>query len=85
MTVARPRIGTGAWMFVVGGLLMLLGGFATVGGDPGFGGPCIGLASALISVAFITRLFGMIERRLIDVERALKGPEAPQPEPEVGF
>jgi hypothetical protein len=29
------------------------------------------LASALISVGFITRLFGMLERRLIDLERAL--------------
>lgn len=81
MTMKMPRIGTGTWAFVIGGLLIALGAFASAGGGVSFGLGAVLFGASFVGLGFWTRLFHLLERRLIDVETAIRG-EAAAPEPE---
>lgn len=76
-SVTAPRIGTGMGYFVVGTFLFAFGLFAGMAAASGsqdaipFATLCISIAIGLIVVGFWVRLFGLVERRLIDIETAL--------------
>ena len=81
MAVAAARIGTGVGFFVAGAVFLGIGAFAGLGGQAAFATMCAILGGSLIAVGFWVRLFGMVERRLIDIERRL-GPGPVEVEPE---
>jgi hypothetical protein len=78
-TIAAARIGSATGYFSVGAALLAFGLFAAIaaaaaGGGSGAAGAaalCFTFASLLIAIGFWVRLFGLIERRLIDVQRAI--------------
>ena len=76
--IAKPRIGSGAAYFVAAGGLAALGMAAWLlgagdGGDArGLIVPALGLALVGAVVGFVVRLFGLLERRLIEIQAALQ-------------
>lgn len=80
-----PRIGTGTGYFVSGGISIALavvigvGSSGTVDSEGGavFATVLLVLGGGLIAVGFWVKLFGLVERRLIDIERRLPGGEDP--------
>lgn len=73
-SVHAPRIGSGVGYFIFGTIAFLIGGLAS------FGGGLSGLGAAnffttlgvgLVAVGFWIRLFGLLELRLIDVQKTL--------------
>lgn len=79
MAVAPPRIGRGTWFFVLGGALIALGVFASAGGASNFGVGAALLGAGFAGVGFWSRLFHLIELRLIDLQRAASGEAASEP------
>lgn len=73
MTVAPPRIGRGTWLFVLGGALIAIGVFASAGGASNFGLGSALFGAGLVGVGFWSRLFYLVELRLIDLQRAALG------------
>lgn len=79
MKVAPPRIGRGTWLFVLGGALIALGVFASAGGASDFGLGAALFGAGFVGVGFWTRLFYLIELRLIDLQRAASGETTAEP------
>jgi len=79
MAVVPPRIGRGTWLFVLGGALIALGVFASAGGASNFGLGAALFGAGFIGVGFWSRLFHLIELRLIDLQRAASGDTAKEP------
>jgi hypothetical protein len=78
--VADARIGSGfGWFYAAAGAFLFALLFSTFGGMLGSalaaagGRLCIVLTVLFIAVGFWTRLFGLLERRLIDIQYALTG------------
>jgi hypothetical protein len=85
--IEPPRIGTGKGYFIAGAILILLGLFISMAGstlDPGpsaLGGFIAIVGASCIAVGFWVKLFGALERRLIDIQRTVTSPsEAPAPQ-----
>lgn len=77
LAVAPPRIGDGRVSLIVGTLVLLSGLFAleaAAGGSDtaAFGQVALALSFFLLAMGLAKRLFHMIERRLIDVEKLLQ-------------
>lgn len=87
MAVAPSRIGKGTWFTALGVVCILLGVFAAMasaGGSSEAGGFAIvfcTLGGALIALGFWVKLFGLIERRLMDIEARLAPAEADKSTP----
>lgn len=78
MNVEKPKIGSGLVYFGVAGSLIVLG-LVTVlldfgdGRDPRvFASAVFGLAVAAAAVGFFVRLFGLVERQLIEIQAAMQ-------------
>ncbi len=73
--IAPPRIGGGRAYFVLGAIFIALGLFGLVaasGGGQGaaaFGVAALALGGGLLTLGFWVRLFGLLEARLIDLQR----------------
>jgi hypothetical protein len=87
ISIAPPRIGTGAGWFIAGLLLLALGIFAALAGANGqepsavaVASFCLPVAALLIAIGFWVRLFGLLELRLIDLQRVLTGNPAAEPD-----
>lgn len=82
--IEPQRIGTGVAYFVFGWLAIAIGLFVGIGSSSSyagvsagsvFGSLLIGLGGALIAVGFWVKLFGLVERRLMDIEARLTPPK----------
>jgi hypothetical protein len=81
MGVAAARIGTGVGFFIAGAVFFGLAAFGALASQAAFAGMCAVLGGSLIAIGFWVRLFGMVERRLMDIERRLAGVSEPPSEP----
>lgn len=72
----QPRIGTGRAWFVVSavffgvGLFALLAASGGAHGAAGVGAICVAVGASCAGIGLLVRLFGIIERRLIDIRQA---------------
>jgi len=72
----KPRIGTGVVWLVLSAILLGIGLFALLasGGEDrgalGAAALCLSLGAGLAGIGLLVRLFGIIERRLIDLREA---------------
>lgn len=77
--IAPPRIGSATGYFIIGAALIAFGLFAAVAaagggsGAAGAAGFCLTIGALLIGIGFWVRLFAMLELRLIDLQRDLRG------------
>lgn len=85
--IAAPRIGTGKGYFIVGAIafgLAVFAGLAAAGGGEGAGGfsvICLSLAVGSVVIGFWIKLFGAVERRLIDIQTAIVAGRTPSAAP----
>lgn len=76
----EPKIGTGLAWFIVAGAFFAFGVFAALaaaGGEQSADAPavfCFSVAALFGWIGFAVRLFGVIERRLIAIEKATRRP-----------
>jgi hypothetical protein len=81
--IAAPRIGTGKGYFIAGWVLFgltVLVSFAAAGGGEGARevASLLGaIGAGCFAVGFWVKLFGALERRLIDIQEALGAPGSP--------
>lgn len=77
MSITEQRIGTGIPYFILGGLFFVIGLFpalAAIGGANDallFATFLFMFGTILIAIGFWVRLFGLLEARLIDIQRAV--------------
>ena len=83
-SIAEARIGTGGGYFVAGWVSIVLGVFIGIASTASIGGSGATFATlfvaagvALLAVGFWTKLFGLVELRLIDIQRTLAPQEPP--------
>lgn len=84
MAIAAPRIGSGLGYFICGWISLGVAAFAALIGEPAtvaFAGAMVVLAGGLIGTGFLVKLFGLVERRLIDIQAAVSPPGTDEPEP----
>lgn len=76
--IAKPRIGNGVAYFVAAGSLAAFGVAAwLVGAGEArdtwpFVAGSLGVAVAVVATGFVVRLFGLVERRLIEIQASLE-------------
>lgn len=81
--IEPPRIGTGVGYFIGGGVSIVLGAMMSAASTPldsgpaAIGGFLFALGAALFAVGFWVKLFGALERRLIDIQMAVTRTPAP--------
>jgi len=75
--IEPPRIGTGKGYFIGGVVSLVLGVLISAASSPldrspaAIGGFLFALGTGLIAVGFWVKLFGALERRLIDIQTAV--------------
>lgn len=74
--IAPPRIGRGTGYFIAGGVVALIGVWGLMAGDR-IGAVFLALAAGCVGVGFWIRLFGLVEKRLVDIQAAVLSERSP--------